>query len=74
MPTEHLLISMHLGKIMNGMGRSSIIGQFTQLTSLSGKQVNGGMDNLGINEIGVWIDEEGCNRRTVMKIALFETS
>ena len=32
------------------------------------------MDSLGINEIEVWIDADGYNRRTVMTIALNENS
>lgn len=72
-PTEHLLILMDIGKIMEELGKSSV-GQFTQLTSLSGQSGNGGMDSLGINEIEVWIDDDGYNRRTVMKIELAETN
>ena len=71
--TEHLLILMDIDKIMEELGKSSM-GQFTQLTSLSGQTGNGGIDALGINEIEVWIDEDGYNRRTVMKIELAETS
>jgi hypothetical protein len=32
------------------------------------------LDSLGINEIEVWIDADGYNRRTVMTIALNENS
>ena len=67
------MILMDFGKIMKEIGKSSME-QLTQLTSLSGQLGNGGIDGLGINEIEVWIDEEGYNRRTVMKIALIENS
>ena len=72
-PTEHLLILIDIGAIMKEMGKSSK-GQLSQLMSLSGQPGNSGMDSLGINELEVWIDEDGYNRRTVMKIALDDTS
>jgi len=68
-PTEHLVILMDFGGIVKGMGKGSM-GQLSQLMSLSGRPGNGRLDSLGINEIEVWIDEDGYNRRTVMKIAL----
>ena len=68
-PTEHLVILMDFGRIVKEMGKSST-GQLSQLMSLSGGSGNGGLDSMGINEIEVWIDEDGYNRRTVMKIAL----
>ena len=68
-PTEHLVILMDFGKIMKEMSKSSM-GQLSQLMSLSGGSGNGGLDSMGINEIEVWIDEDGYNRRTVMAIAL----
>ena len=72
-PTEHLVILMDFGRIVKEMGKSSM-GQLSQLMSLSGRPGNAGLDNLGINEIEVWIDEDGYNRRTVMKIALTANS
>ena len=63
-PTEHLVILIDFGGIVKGMG------QLSQLMSLSGRPGNGGLDSLGINEIEVWLDEDGYNRRTVMTIAL----
>ena len=72
-PTEHLLILVDFGRIMEEMEKNSM-GQLSQLMSLSGQPGNGGVDSLGINEIEVWIDEDGYNRRTVMKIALDDTS
>ena len=68
-PTEHLVILMDFGRIVKEMSKSSM-GQLSQLMSLSGGSGNGGLDSMGINEIEVWIDEDGYNRRTVMKIAL----
>ena len=68
-PTEHLVILMDFGGIVKGMGKGSM-GQLSQLMSLSGRPGNVGLDSLGINEIEVWIDEDGYNRRTVMEIAL----
>ena len=68
-PTEHLVILMDFGRIVKEMDKSSM-GQLSQLMSLSGRPGNGRLDSLGINEIEVWIDEDGYNRRTVMKIAL----
>jgi len=67
--TEHLVILMDFGGIVKGMGKGSM-GQLSQLMSLSGRPGNVGLDSLGINEIEVWIDEDGYNRRTVMEIAL----
>ncbi len=72
-PTEHLVILMDFGRIVKEMGKSSM-GQLSQLMSLSGRPGHGGLDSLGINEIEVWIDEDGYNRRTVMEIALTENS
>ncbi len=68
-PTEHLVILMDFGRIVKEMSKSSM-GQLSQLMSLSGGSGNGGLDSMGINEIEVWIDEDGYNRRTVMTIAL----
>ena len=68
-PTEHLVILMDFGGIVKGMGKGSM-GQLSQLMSLSGRPGNVGLDSLGINEIEVWIDEDGYNRRSVMNIAL----
>ena len=68
--TQHLLILMDFDKIWGEMGKSSK-GPFSQLMSLSGQS---GQGDLGVNEIEVWIDQEGYNRRTVMKIALSENS
>ena len=69
-PTEHLVILMDFGKIVKEMGKSSM-GQLSQPMSLSGRGGgDGGLDSLGINEIKVWIDADGYNRRTVMTIAL----
>ena len=72
-PTEHLVILMDFGKIVKEMGKSSM-GQLSQPMSLSGRGWDGGLDSLGINEIEVWIDADGYNRRTVMTIALNENS
>ena len=68
-PTEHLVILMDFGRIVKEMDKKSM-GQLSQLMSFSGRPGNGRLDSLGINEIEVWIDEDGYNRRTVMTIAL----
>ena len=68
-PTEHLVILMDFGRIVKEMDKRSM-GQLSQLMSFSGRPGNGRLDSLGINEIEVWIDEDGYNRRTVMTIAL----
>ena len=68
-PTEHLVILMDFGRIVKEMDKGSM-GQLSQLMSFSGRPGNGRLDSLGINEVEVWIDEDGYNRRTVMEIAL----
>ena len=67
--TEHLVILMDFSKILGAMGQGNDA-HFSQLMALSGEPVPDGLEDLAINEIEVWIDEEGYMRRILMGIAV----
>ncbi len=71
--TEHLLILMDFPRIWREMEKQTK-GQFSQMMGLTGQADLVGTEPLGVNEIEVWIDDEGYNRRTLMWIALNEES
>jgi hypothetical protein len=72
-PTEHLLILMDFSKILGAIGQGNDA-QFSQLMALTGEPVPDGLGDLAINEIEVWIDEEGYIRRILMGIAMSSAS
>ncbi len=72
-PTEHLVILMDLNKVLDVIGQGNDA-HFSQLMALSGEPVPDGLGDLDINEIEVWIDEEGYMRRIVMEIAMSSAS
>jgi len=72
-PTEHLVILMDFSKILGAMGQGNDA-HFSQLMALTGEPVPDGLGDLAINEIEVWIDEEGYMRRIVMGIAMSSAS
>ena len=67
--TEHLVILMDFSKILGAMGQGNDA-HFSQLMALSEEPVPDGLEDLAINEIEVWIDEEGYMRRILMGIAV----
>ena len=68
-PTEHLVILMDFSKILGAMGQGNDA-HFSHLMALSGEPVPDGLEDLALNEIEVWIDEEGYMQRIVMGLAM----
>jgi hypothetical protein len=72
-PTEHLVVLMDFSKVLDVVGQGNDA-HFSQLMALSGEPVPDGLGDLAINEIEVWIDEEGYMRRILMAIAMSSDS
>ena len=64
-----MVILMDFSKVLDIVGQGNDA-HFAQLMALSGEPVPDGSGDLAINEIEVWIDEEGYIRRILMAIAM----